>query len=115
MTNHTIVRILHEAALALKHEFNPSALRFVEINNRDYTPAEFSEFKRDMLEAGSKIRILFFEQHVEKESLKKFISGNRTSALVFRKEGEVLSPMLLHPKGKDVNTIEIVSENPAFP
>lgn len=107
MTNHTIIRILREAALALKHEFDPSALRFVETNNRDYTAAEFPEFKRDMLEAGSKIRILFFEQHLGKENLKKFISDNRTNAVVFRKDDEMLSPLLLHPEGKEVYAIDI--------
>lgn len=107
MTNHTIIKILREAALVLKHEFNPSDLRFIETNNRDYTRAEFSEFKRDMLEAGSKMRILFFAQHVEKENLKKFISDNRTSAVVFRQDEESLSPLLLHPQGKEINAIDI--------
>lgn len=111
MTNHTIIKILREAALLLKHDFNPSALRFVEINNRDYTPAEFAEFKRDMVEAGSKVRILFFEQHVGIESLQHFISDNRTSAVVFRKDGEALTPLLLHPEHKDIVTIEIHSGN----
>lgn len=109
MTNHTIIKVLREASLALNHEFNPSSLRFVEANNRDYTLAHFQEFKRDLLEAGSRIRILFFEQHVKKESLLKFISDNRTCALVFRQNGEALSPILLQPKGKEVSVIEIHS------
>jgi ABC-type bacteriocin/lantibiotic exporter with double-glycine peptidase domain len=113
MTNHTIVKLLREAALVLKHEFNPSDLRFVTANNRDYTPAEFSQFKRDLLEAGSKIRILLFEQLVKKEGLRNFISDNRTSAVVFRTDGETLSPLLLQVKGKEIYALEINGGDPS--
>lgn len=107
MTNHTIIRILREAALVLEHEFDPSALRFIETNNRDYTADEFPEFKRDLLEAGSKIRILFFEQHLEREALTKFVLDNGTYAVVFRKDGQTLSPLLLYPKGKEIYAADI--------
>lgn len=113
MTNHIIVKILREAALVLNHGFNASALRFVETNNRDYSVSEFAEFKRDMLEAGSKIRILFFEQHIERRKLKAFIANNRTPVLVFRRDADTIAPVLLRPKGSKLDVIEI--ETPSHP
>ena len=107
MTNHPIIKLLREASLTLHHDFNPSALRFVEANNRDYAAAEFVEFKRDMIEAGSKIRILFFEQHVERDNLRKFVFDNRTSAVVFRNNAGTLTPLLLRPQGNELHAAAI--------
>ncbi|RAV98160.1 peptidase domain-containing ABC transporter [Pseudochryseolinea flava] len=100
MNNHTIVKLLREGALKLKHDFNPAALRFVEINNRSYGIDEFAEFKRDLIEAGSKIKMLFLEQAIPPTSLSEFITHNTGLNIVFEKYRDELRPILIECKSK---------------
>jgi ABC-type bacteriocin/lantibiotic exporter with double-glycine peptidase domain len=95
MTNHAIIRILREAALLLKHEFNPADLRFVEINNRRYTKSEFGEFKNDLIEAGSKMRMLFLEQNIAIASLHEIVKDDNVLVLVFHETQQELVPILI--------------------
>ncbi len=95
MTNHSIIRILREAALLLKHEFNPADLRFVEINNRHYTKSEFGEFKNDLIEAGSKMRMLFLEQNIPAAALPDVVKDDNVLVLVFHETQHELIPILI--------------------
>jgi ABC-type bacteriocin/lantibiotic exporter with double-glycine peptidase domain len=95
MNNHSIIRILREAALLLKHEFNPADLRFVEINNRHYTKSEFGEFKNDLIEAGSKMRMLFLEQNIPAAALPDVVKDDNVLVLVFHETQHELIPILI--------------------
>lgn len=101
MNNHSIIRILREGALLLKHDFDTTALRFVEINNRQYLIEEFPEFKSDLIEAGSTIKMLFLEKALPLSSLSNFISRNRMLTLAFQEHNGMLIPMLFNPLGKE--------------
>ena len=95
MTNDHIVRILREASLSLKHDVDTASLRFVEINNRTYDRSEFAEFKRDLLEAGSKIRMLFLEYSLEQSAFESFLEKEDSPVLLFQKEVETITPVLI--------------------
>ncbi|WP_267296411.1 peptidase domain-containing ABC transporter [Parachryseolinea silvisoli] len=100
MTNNSIIRILREGGLLLKHDFDPAVLRFVEINNRPYTRDQFAEFRNDLIEAGSKVRMLFLEQTQPAEALPAFVKENRLPTLVFVEQPQGLVPMLLYYEQK---------------
>lgn len=95
MTNDHIIRILREAALSLKHDFDAANLRFVEINNRSYDNSEFQEFKRDLLEAGSKIQMMFLEYSLDSAALREFLKKEDGPVLLFQKTGDHLTPALI--------------------
>ena len=103
MTNHSIIRILREAALLLKHDFNPADLRFVEINNRYYSKAEFSEFKNDLIEAGSKMRMLFLEQNIPAATLSDVVKDDNVLVLVFHEKEHELVPLLISGNRKKIS------------
>jgi ABC-type bacteriocin/lantibiotic exporter with double-glycine peptidase domain len=99
MNNGHIVRILREASLVLKHEFDTASLHFVDINKRDYDRNEFPEFKRDLLEAGSKIRVMFLEYSFDRVAFHGFIYDEQSPILVFRKDGNSFLPVLIQKEG----------------
>lgn len=105
MTNHSIERILREGALLLKHEFDPSVLRFVEINNRNYSKEQFAEFRSDLIEAGSKIRCLFLEQSLPFDSLEELAKERDSVTLVFMEEADDLVPILLYERNRRVESL----------
>jgi len=98
MNNKDIIRILNETALAVQHDFDSTALRFVDANNRAYELSEFTEFKRDLLEAGSKIRMLFMEYSLDVASLRDFLKAEEGLILLFEKSGDDLVPILQNRK-----------------
>ena len=95
MNNDQIIRILREASLSMNHDFDATNLRFVEINNRSYDVKEFPEFKRDLLEAGSKIRMLFLEYALEQSDLESFIKKENSPILLFQRDENSITPVLL--------------------
>jgi ABC-type bacteriocin/lantibiotic exporter with double-glycine peptidase domain len=110
MTNHSIIRILREAALLLKHEFNPADLRFVEINNRHYTKSEFGEFKNDLIEAGSKMRMLFLEQNIPVAALPDVVKDDNVLVLVFHETQQQLIPVLISGDRKKI-TVDALQDD----
>ena len=111
MNNYSILTILREAALTLNHEFDPSSLKFVEINNRNYHKDQFLEFKNDLIEAGSKIRILFLEQALPQPALDAFMEENKVVTLVFKEYKDILIPVLLYYDRKQLKYTVIDNNN----
>ena len=95
MNNHSITRILRETSLLLEHKYDQDALRFVEINTRDYFVEDFNEFRNDLFEAGNKIKLLFMEQYVSENNLESFVKASGTKVVAFKKNDEELHPCLL--------------------
>ena len=111
LDNFQIVRILREAALMLSHDFNANDLRFIEANQRDYNNAEFDEFKRDLIEAGSKVSFLFLEYPVADKEFSRFINEENACVLVFEERNEKRSPILLQKNRKNIDSLRVSSEN----
>jgi ABC-type bacteriocin/lantibiotic exporter with double-glycine peptidase domain len=100
LTNEHIIRILRESSLHLEHQYNAYSLRFVEINNRTYSGDEFDEFKRDLLEAGTKIRMMLMEYHLDAETFREFVKQEEGLILTFARQGDALEPVLIHTHKK---------------
>lgn len=97
MTNKYIVRILREAALALRHEFDYSSLQFVETNVRHYELTDLAEFKRDLTEAARQVDLLVLEHRVEKSKLNAFVKESNEAILLLRQEQDLVVPVLIAP------------------
>lgn len=101
MNNLTIIRILNESALIAGHDFDAGLLAFVEANNRSYHPDDFPEFKRDLSEAGSKIRMQLLEYKLDVNAFQTFIAREPGLVLYFSKSQDKLIPLLQNrEKGK---------------
>ena len=107
MNNQSITTILREAAFVLKHEFDPSVLRFVEINNRTYSRDQFQQFKSHLIEAGGNMQILFLEQTVAPDTLTTFVKGNKAVTLVFKELPDSFEPVLLHVEKGSLQAINV--------
>jgi ABC-type bacteriocin/lantibiotic exporter with double-glycine peptidase domain len=110
LNNSQISRILHEVSLQMRHLFEDADLRFVEINNRSYATDEFPEFKRDLLEAGNKIKLLLMEYSMPELEFSKFIDTEDNPVLVFKKNNDELVPALITPNKKK-HTVSYFLEN----
>ncbi len=95
MTNDQIIHILREAALALKHDFDPADLQLVDSNKRSYSPADLAELKRDIIEAGSKINLLVLDYLIPTDAFAGFLDESTEPVLIFKRQNDALQPVLL--------------------
>lgn len=95
LSNDQILRCLREVAFHLKHEYATDDLHHVEANQRNYLENELNEFKRDLVEAGNKMRILFLPYHLDRESFEDFFRNQTSPILAFVRGNQ--TPVLIHP------------------
>jgi ABC-type bacteriocin/lantibiotic exporter with double-glycine peptidase domain len=110
LTNTQIIRTLREIAILVKHEFSIDDLHHIEINQRRYSQDEFPEFKRDLIEAGNKIRILFLENHLQKESLVDFLEDQKSSVFLFIKKDNRIIPAIVNRAKKNNYQLLLINE-----
>lgn len=110
LNNDQLVRILRESALLMKHDFNPTDLRFAEVNKRTYSDEEFMEFKRDLVEAGSKVRLMLLEYSLPIEDFKQFIVKEEDSVIVFDDSGDNVIPRIIRKQKRKLTQIIIDNE-----
>lgn len=101
-----IYSTLREIAFALNHDLDVEAIQSVSQYSRNYALDEFVEFKRDLVEAGNKVRILFMENAIDAVSFGKFIKESSTPALVFIQHGQI-NPCIISLKKNKFQYIEI--------
>jgi ABC-type bacteriocin/lantibiotic exporter with double-glycine peptidase domain len=93
----------------MKHEFSADDIHHVEANQRTYAADDLDEFKRDLVEAGNKIRILFMEYHLDESSFQDFFSNQNTPVLAFI-EDDGLKPVLISTIKKRIHVIKFNTE-----
>lgn len=109
LNNDQIVRCLREVAFTMKHEFSADDIHHIEANQRTYSQSDLSEFKRDLIEGGNKIRVLLMEYHLDDTSFEDFFSNQSTPVLAFIQEDEI-KPVLLSVSKKKI-TLTTFSAN----
>lgn len=110
LSNTQISRLLYEVSMHMKHHFEGDDLRFVDFNNRNYTLDEFPEFKRDLLEAGNKIKLLLMEYSMPQQDFSSFINAEDNPVLVFKNENGELIPALI-TQDKKKHTVSYFLKN----
>lgn len=110
LNNDQIVRCLREVAITMKHEFSTDDIHHVEANQRTYSETDLVEFKRDLVEAGNKIRVLFMEYHLDDTSFQEFFANQNTPVLAFiQRDG--IKPVLLSVNKKKIYVTYFSAEN----
>ncbi len=97
-----ILRILQESGLLYHHDIGMAELRGRELSNREYTPKELDEFKRDLVETGNSVRILMLEYSLTIEQYKQFVSELEFPILLIRNQ-EKLVPEIVFKKEKKLS------------
>ncbi len=105
-TSSQIVRTIRETAIVLNHSLDVDLIQNVEQYSRTYDIEVFTEFKRDLVEAGNKVRILFMENSLDPKSFWQFMQDSETPVLVFRNKTEI-TPCILYPNKSKFDCIEI--------
>ncbi|HCR54416.1 MAG TPA: xenobiotic-transporting ATPase [Cytophagales bacterium] len=112
MTNKHIIQVLKESAFALRHDVDPSQLRYVEANNRNYTTSQLPELKRDIIEAAQKIGLFILEYKTTRSSLSRFLMEATEPILLLKKRNDEIVPVLVQRKRRSIVTLFSIDELP---
>jgi ABC-type bacteriocin/lantibiotic exporter with double-glycine peptidase domain len=96
-----IVKILQYTAFELKHTIETSALESLEKEFRVYARDEFQEFRRDLVEAGSKTKLLLIEQVMPLEAVDQLLAEG-SLVLSFRNTPEQYVPVIFQRRKKKI-------------
>lgn len=113
LSNEHIIRTLRESAILLHHSVDANDMRFVEVNNRQYTDLEFDEFKRDLLEAGNKVKILFMEYNLTQQGLRDLFR-EEVLVLAFRRQRGQIVPVLVNAVGRRQHLYQVDLDQLSF-
>jgi ABC-type bacteriocin/lantibiotic exporter with double-glycine peptidase domain len=105
-----IFRSIRETAFLLKHELDVNQIQTVEQYPRSYSLEEFTEFKRDLVEAGNKVRILYMENSLDANSFWQFVKDSSSPVLVFHKQ-ETYNPCIIQHRKNQLEGIVIGSDS----
>ncbi len=95
LSSKDIAGILNTAARTLHHTLEAAAVESLERDSRTYGLDEFPEFRRDLIEAGSKTRLLLLENAVPENMLRQLISDGKVLLTFRRNDDGSLTPELL--------------------
>jgi ABC-type bacteriocin/lantibiotic exporter with double-glycine peptidase domain len=105
MNNHQIIKIIEEASALLKHKFNHVELDLVEINSKEYDKSRFNDFKRDLLETGTKARVVFLSYAHKVERFINIIAELDQPVLTFVEDEDDLIPAIAY---RDNNKLMLI-------
>jgi ABC-type bacteriocin/lantibiotic exporter with double-glycine peptidase domain len=94
LNNDQILRSLREVALIMKHPYDADDLHHVEINQRTYLEEDLTEFKRDLIEAGNKIRVLLMEYYLDIEAFKDFLTTQQGPVITLIKDNGIIPALV---------------------
>lgn len=101
MNNQHLIRTLRKSATLLDHDYDAQALYDLEILSRDYKEGELLHFKRDLIEAGNKLRIIYLNNQLEREEFHALLHEVEMPLVSFGKVEEVMRPIIFYKeKGK---------------
>ncbi len=107
LSSKDIAGILNIAARTLGHPLEAAAVEALERDNTTYALDEFPEFRRDLIEAGSKTRLLFLENAVPENMLDQLISDGKVLLTLRRSDDGSLAPELLGLVKKKVTKFSV--------
>ncbi|MBX2900956.1 MAG: ATP-binding cassette domain-containing protein [Cyclobacteriaceae bacterium] len=110
LSNDQIVRCLREVAFKLRHDYASEDLHDVEANQRTYLEEDLTEFKRDLVEAGNKMRLLFLPYKLDRAAFEEFFVNQPGPVLTFMQKADHIIPVLLSPGKRKIEATTIEAE-----
>ena len=111
LTNLSVIKVLREVGLLVKHQINLQELKHVELNLRSYSKEELGEFKRDLMEAGNQSRMIFLDYSHRENDFESFVKSQENPIVVFEVEDNILFPALLIASKRGIRRLRLETPN----
>ncbi|MBL6448172.1 ABC transporter ATP-binding protein [Fulvivirga sp. 29W222] len=98
MNNQHILNTLQKSAALLKQDFDESSLHEFSNAYRDYESVDIHDFKRDLIEAGNGLRIIYLDNSLPEDSFVDFINDVEIPIVAFLVREEEKYPVIFYKK-----------------
>lgn len=110
MNSHQIIQLIRESANILNQDFDGLALTEIDSSPRSYSREELAEFKRDLIEAANKQRIIYLENQLESDGFANFLSDVEIPIIAFEDIGDALIPLIIFKEKRKLQVIRLGDE-----
>lgn len=114
MNSNNIIKIIREVTHLLGQEYNETMLGAKQVSQREYALDEVVEFKRDLIEAGNLVRVIFLENSLSLAEFPAFIQNVEIPVVVFSMEGNDLVPAILFKDKRKVKLQKLIENEPVI-
>ncbi|MEM9859537.1 MAG: ATP-binding cassette domain-containing protein, partial [Bacteroidota bacterium] len=95
----------------LEQDFDGLTLAGLDSSPREYDKDEITEFKRDLIEAANKQRIIFIENNLQRDEFRAFINDVEIPLVAFEeKEGELI-PIIFFKEGRNLKVLQLFEDS----
>lgn len=110
MTNHTLVNTIRESSKLVNLEYEASLLNEHEIGTNIYELDQVQEFRRDLIDLGNKVRLVYLDNYVSIDNFGDFIDNIKFPFVVFERAEDEFVPVLIFKEKKKLLAKRIYSK-----
>ncbi len=110
MNSNQIIQIIRDSANILNQDFDGLALQEIDSSPRSYEHDELAEFKRDLIEAATKQRIIYLENQQESDGFADFLSDVEIPIIAFEDSGKDLVPLIIYKQNRELQVLRLGEE-----
>ncbi len=110
MNSNQIIQIIRDSANILDQDFDGLALQEIDSSPRSYEHNELAEFKRDLIEAANKQRIIYLENQLKSDGFADFLSDVEIPIIAFEDTGDDLIPLIIFKKNRGLEVLRLGDE-----
>ncbi|MEQ8924634.1 MAG: ABC transporter ATP-binding protein, partial [Fulvivirga sp.] len=107
MNSNQIIQIIRDSASLLKQDFDGLALSEIDSSPRGYTRLELAEFKRDLIEAANKQRIIYLDNQLPFDEFATFIQEVEIPIVAFEDSGKDLVPIIIYKQNRELQVLRL--------
>ena len=110
MKSNQIIQIIRESALLLQQDFDGLNLSEVDSTPRSYDFDDIAEFRRDLIEAANKQRIIYLENSLEREEFRSFIHDIEIPIIAFEEIEDSRIPIIFFKQKRKLKVLQVSEE-----
>ncbi|MCA6074737.1 peptidase domain-containing ABC transporter [Fulvivirga sedimenti] len=107
MNSSQIIQVIREASTYLGQDFDGFTLREMEASPRYYDREDAPEFRRDLIEAATKQRIIFLENQLAPEEIRSFLDDVEIPIFAFEETEDDLIPIIIFKEKRKLKVSRI--------
>ena len=111
MNSNQIIQTIRESAYLLSQDFDGLTLSELDSSPREYDKDEISEFRRDLIEAANKQRIIFIENSLTRDEFQAFINDVEIPLVAFEETEDALIPIIFFKENRKLKVLQLFADS----